>query len=456
MLWTDSTVVLTWLQSRPSRWKPFVGHRVSEIQELTKITDWNHISTNDNPADLISRGTEPMTLKHSRLWWYGPEWINKEIYEWPVKWSSKETEEIKTEERKCTKEGFAPITLVCQMGAEELHSRYSSWLKLRRIVAFCIRFINNCKKPNDTRTGVLTVKELDEATITLLREAQVNDYSQEIEDIRKNGVVSRGSSLKTLNPFLDEKQLLRVGGRLERSLLEFEQKHPVILPPKHNVTRLILEEMHRKNLHATGQLLLTLVRQRYWITNSRNVIRKIVHKCLTCSRMKALTSTQLTGQLPEPRVTISHPFTNTGVDYGGPFLIKQGLTKSKIKLKCYIALFVCLATKAIHIELVTDLTSQAFIAALRRFTARRGLCTNIYSDNGTTFVGANRELKELLTAAKFKEDLQDYSSQRGTAQYCLTLNVMVEELLDGMVFHVSSTVATTLLPRSSTVFYWVS
>jgi hypothetical protein len=119
-----------------------------------------------------------MTLKHSRLWWYWPEWINKEIYEWPVKWSSKETEEIKIEERKCTKQGFAPITLVCQMGAEELHSRYSSRLKLRRIVAFCIRFINNCKKPNDKRTGVLTVKELDEATITLLREAQVNDYSQ--------------------------------------------------------------------------------------------------------------------------------------------------------------------------------------------------------------------------------------------------------------------------------------
>jgi len=110
----------------------------------------------------------------------------------------------------------------------------------------------------------------------------------------------------------------------------------------------------------------------------------------------ATTATQLMGQLPEVRVKPSKPFTNTGVDYSGPFYVKQGGKRRKTLVKCYVALFVCLSTKAIHLELVSEWSTEAYIASLRRFIARRGSCNNIYSGNGRNFVGAEKELKKII------------------------------------------------------------
>jgi hypothetical protein len=101
------------------------------------------------------------------------------------------------------------------------------------------------------------------------------------------------------------------------------------------------------------------------------------------------------GQLPIALVQPARPFVNCGVDYAGPFYVKRGSPRSKVQVKCYVAIFICLAVKAIHLELVSILTSDAFIAALRRFIARRGKCLNLYSDHGPTFVGAHHELQEL-------------------------------------------------------------
>lgn len=204
---------------------------------------------------------------------------------------------------------------------------------------------------------------------------------KEKTDLVRKGLISHKSSLLSLNPFLDGYQCLRVGGRLQNAELNFDQQHPLILPKRHHITTLIIEDLHTKNLHANGQLLLSLLRQRFWIPDGRNVVRKVIHKCLICFRLKASTAKQLMGQLPGERVMPTRPFTNTGVDYAGPFYLKRGGQRSKSVTKGYIALFVCLSTKAIHLGLVPDLSSEAYIAALRRFTARRGLCNNFYSDN---------------------------------------------------------------------------
>ena len=196
-------------------------------------------------------------------------------------------------------------------------------------------------------------------------------------DLLEKGSLSNKRSLLSVNPFLDRNRLLRVGGRLENSDLAFDQQHPMILPKGHHITTLIVEDIHKKNLHASGQLLLSLIRQKFWIPDGRNVLRKITQKCLICFRLKATTSTQLMGHLHEARVKPSKPFTNTGVDYSGPFYVKQGGKRSRTTVKCYIALYVCLSTKAIHLELVSELSTEAYIASLRRFIPRRGLCTDI-------------------------------------------------------------------------------
>ena len=105
-----------------------------------------------------------------------------------------------------------------------------------------------------------------------------------------------------------------MGGRLENSDFTFDQQHPMILPKAHHITTLIVEDIHKKNLHASGQLLLSLIRQKVWIPHARNVLRKVTQRCMTCFRLKPTTSPQLMGQLPEARVKSSKPFTNSGVD----------------------------------------------------------------------------------------------------------------------------------------------
>jgi len=169
---------------------------------------------------------------------------------------------------------------------------------------------------------------------------------------------------------------------------------------------------HLRLLHAGPQLLSASLRQQYWIPRMKQVIRPVLHRCLPCFNLKAAASQQLMRQLPLARVTVARPFVNAGIDYVGPFEIKSGNTGSRTTTKCYAALFICMAaTKAIHLELVSNLTSDAFIAALKCFIARRGLIDHLYSDNGSNFVGANRELKAFFKSEEFSRQMHDYAAK---------------------------------------------
>ncbi|XP_072375333.1 uncharacterized protein [Diabrotica undecimpunctata] len=103
------------------------------------------------------------------------------------------------------------------------------------------------------------------------------------------------------------------------------------------------------------------------------------------------------GQLPRSRVVASRPFLNCGIDYGGPFQLKTSNLRNCKIVKSYICIFTCFTTRATHIELVYELTTESFLNCFKRFVARRGLCQNLYSDNATNFVGANNRLKELYS-----------------------------------------------------------
>ncbi|XP_058816864.1 uncharacterized protein LOC131680158 [Topomyia yanbarensis] len=175
-------------------------------------------------------------------------------------------------------------------------------------------------------------------------------------------------------------------------------KHPVVLPTRHIFTRLLLRYYHERLLHAGPQLLLGVVRLRFWPLGGRSVVRHIIHQCQICFRSKPATVQHFMGDLPAPRVTVSLPFSRTGVDYFGPLYVRPAPRRTAVK--AYVAIFVCLCTKAVHLELVTDLSTDRFLQALRRFVARRGRCTDIYSDNGTNFVGARNKLLEFLRLLK--------------------------------------------------------
>nr|XP_018908471.1 PREDICTED: uncharacterized protein LOC109038016 [Bemisia tabaci] len=173
-------------------------------------------------------------------------------------------------------------------------------------------------------------------------------------------------------------------------------KHPAILPKNAHLTKLIIDFFHRQNLHAGPRLLQSIISQSYWILSARYAIKAQLHKCIICFRAAPRNVAPQMGQLPESRVVpAARCFLKVGADFGGPYLIKDSKRRNAPSHKAYICLFICLATKAIHLELVSDLTTEAFIAALERFTSRRGMCTEIYSDNGSNFKGTNNYLDEL-------------------------------------------------------------
>lgn len=185
------------------------------------------------------------------------------------------------------------------------------------------------------------------------------------------------------------------------SCTSLRQKHPIGLP-KCKTSELIISHVHQKTYHGGTQLMLRVLRENYWILNARNLVKNHIHKCIKCVREKATVGEQFMANLPQERIRISRPFEHCGIDYAGPLLVRNSAGRGNKSHKAYIAIFVCFTTRAIHIELVNDYSSNTFIAALERFCARRGLPSTLYSDNGTTFVGAERELRE-----SFKKIIKD-------------------------------------------------
>ena len=173
--------------------------------------------------------------------------------------------------------------------------------------------------------------------------------------------------------------------------------YQVILLYTHHFTRLLVSLEHKRLHHAGSQLLIASLRNMYWIPRVKLLVKTVIHQCLTCYKLKLHASQQLMGELPAPRFRPCRAFETTGVDYAGPINLKLGSPRSKLTTKGYIAIFVCFSTKAVHIEVVTSFTTEAFIAALRRFIARRGRPHTIYSDNDTNFQGAVNHLREVDT-----------------------------------------------------------
>ena len=269
--------------------------------------------------------------------------------------------------------------------------RFSSYTKLVRVVAWVLRFSNNLKSNCQATTSAhLTTPELYKAERHLLLAAQSESFQSEIAAIKSNKNVSKSSNLKHLYPFLDEDGLLRAKGRIENSQVPHQQKHPLILKGNHAFTKLLIRMEHVRLLHGGPTQVLTSLSSKYYIIGGYKSIRSITRQCTTCRRNNARTTSQLVGQLPKERVTPGPIFENVGVDYAGPLLLKVGRVRKPTVVKTYICLFVSMSVKAVHLEAVTDLSTRAFLAALKRFISRRGIPSTIHSDHGTNFVGADK------------------------------------------------------------------
>lgn len=261
--------------------------------------------------------------------------------------------------------------------------------------------------------GTLSTEEIRKAMNALIKLHQRGAFAGEMHNLQKNKAIDPRSKILSLNPILDREGILRVGGRLRNAPLSYSQKHPIILSSDSTLTDLIIRDAHLNNFHMGPQLLLSTLREAYWIIHAKGAIKRVLKKCIFCFRARPHSSTQLMGDLSASRVTPSKAFNHTGVDYAGPFNIKLSRNKSS---KAYVCLFICMATKAVHIELVSDLTTEMFLNALKRFISRRGKCESILSDNGKNFVGANnvlRSLGEFLSNTEFQSKIVNFNVNQG-------------------------------------------
>ncbi|XP_037906154.1 uncharacterized protein LOC119648466 [Hermetia illucens] len=272
---------------------------------------------------------------------------------------------------------------------------------------------------------------MEEALRVIVKEAQWDVYRESMQQLTCNKQLNNSDPLSSLHPFLDEFGLLRVGGWLEASNLTYDTKHPIILPYGHYVTRLILNDLHHNHLHAGPQGLIgnsetTILA--YQGQSSHQIYRAELYEM---RKGETKLMTQFMGNLPAHRVQPARPFTNTGIDFVGPLWIHFKGSGNRPQ-KAYLAVFCCFATKAVHLELVTNLTTEAFINALKRFIGRRGHCRNLYCDNATNFVGAKIQLAELnerIYGEQSQEQLINYSTKiasfrwpvRGGSKICQTL-----------------------------------
>ena len=285
-------------------------------------------------------------------------------------------------------------------------------------MAYVLRFLHNAQPAQAAtrRSGPLSSSELNDSFLTCVRLIQATAYAPEIATLRSNQPISPRSSILSLRPFLDSAGLLRVGGRLRNSRLPYDAKHQLLLPKRHHFVKAYVKHVHLRLLHATSQMVLAEVRQRLWVPALRQVIKQVASHCVTCFKDQPRSVNQLMGQLPDIRVQPSTAFLNVGVDYAGPFAVRYGGPRAKTTHKVYLAVFICMATTAIHVELVSSLSAKAFLDAFARFTARRGLPSIVYSDNATNFVGAQRELAELsqlLSTPDFQESVKTATARHG-------------------------------------------
>ncbi|XP_067653257.1 uncharacterized protein [Haliotis asinina] len=378
ILWTDSKIVYYWVQAESVNFKQFVGVRIAEIQSVWKPEQWRFVPSDQNPADDLSRGISVEEI--NGRWMHGPDFLKLDSEQWP-----KDSDKTKLEESALEKRNSKVVTF-CDTSSPVIDpERFSNWSRLVRVTGYCLRFIDK-----------LHAKVRGQAYKhpgPCLQPEEINGAETYWVKFAQQSLGNWKTTLTDLAPF-EKDGVIRAGGRLRQTSLQYDQVHPIILPAKHQIAKLIMRDVHEKLCHVGPERTLSESRRKYWIIRGRSMAKGIVRNCVTCRKLRQPVHQTLMSDLPAERLyPFSPPFTVTGVDLFGPFKLKYGRNKS---IKAWGAIFSCASVRAIHLEIVADLSTQAFLQALRRFAAHHGWPQTIISDNGTSFVGAKRELKVLL------------------------------------------------------------
>ncbi|KAK3724979.1 hypothetical protein QZH41_017459, partial [Actinostola sp. cb2023] len=397
---------------------------VQEIQENTAASQWKYIESKRNPADEASRGMKAQDLPDSR-WITGPAFLWEKEEQWPNSEQdtgqpnyelAQDDPEIKKTVVMATTATKPQVQSNTQATLAERVRYFSDWYRAKRAVALCLLYVKRLrdrvrgKQHSNEGTSELKVSDLEAAEHAIIRSVQNDAFKEELATLQKikqqyadhnnrdfalqrNASMKSQSSLYKLDPFVDANDVLRVGGRLRRANLSDDIKFPIILPRGTHVTTLIIRHFHAWVSHQGKGMTLNEIRSNgFWVIGGSSAVANVISSCVKCQKLRGAVQEQRMSDLPEDRLQATPPFTYCGVDYFGPFLVREG----RKDLKRYGVLFTCMASRAIHLETANSLETDAFINALRRFISRRGPIRQLRSDQGTNFVGARRELAQAL------------------------------------------------------------
>ena len=301
---------------------------------------------------------------------------------------------------------FVPVTASStQPGLQHIIdlSNYSTLGKVLGITAYVRRFVSNIKNKLTQETGPLTAVELHIAKMSWVKDCQQQVYHNEFTNIRSHLSAFKCLPLvRQLRLFIDDEGFIRCCGWIHNAPLCQTTRFPYLLPPTHTFTSMVIYSAHVKLFHSGTNSTLTAIRQTFWIPKARQRIKSLLRTCTTCKRRSGKPyPVPDPPPLPKMRMRDVVPFTVTGVDFTGALYVQMNGAESKV----YICLFTCATTRAIHLEIVTDLSTETFLLALRRFASRKSLPQIIVSDNGSTYLSAAEELKELLSSRNLIESL---------------------------------------------------
>ncbi|XP_065087100.1 uncharacterized protein LOC135708850 [Ochlerotatus camptorhynchus] len=417
IFWCDSQTVLSWIRSDQRRYKPFVGFRIGEILELTRLSDWRWVPTNHNVADKLTKKSREWDFEVGSTWFNGPKFLYQDEAEWP------QQPAIPT----IVEEDLRAVYLFHDIAIPQPLvdvQRIDKWTVLVRVMACVFRFISNCKikkeglpietlKPTKQQekvllncgTAIRTPLKQDEfrkAECFLIKTAQAEAYADELKVLLKNQgqpsdrwyALEKSSPLYKITPMIDSDGIIRMEGRAkDAEALPFDLRFPIILPKGHEVTRKLVQHYHKRCGHTFRETVKNYLRQRYYIENVNAVVKKVSASCIWCKVHRNQPRIPRMAPLPIERLSPHlRSFSYVGVDYFGPIEVIVGRSRQKR----WVVLFTCLVVRAVHLEIAYDLSAASCLMAIRRLVCRRGPPLEFISDNGTNLKAASKEIIEKI------------------------------------------------------------
>ena len=405
----DSQVVLSWvLTCKAPKKNIFVNNRLKEIDSMlnqikSKFVKVNlaYVPSQFNLADLV---TKPCSAKVFRdkfsTWIYGPDWLELPSDQWPKG-------QLGCIPHAYQGELVNPVLNVSDPEPILDIRKYSSFTFLLGVMVKVCKFIVRVKKVNRD--------PVEMATNYLLKQMQSEEFSREIAYLKSPSAFNETPKLVSqLNLFLDQKDLIRSKGRIEKNVdLKYDVVNPLVMAKNHHLTKLLIYYAHCQSMHMGLQSTLNYLRiHGLWIVKARQAVSSVISDCIVCKRYNAR-SQKYPGPavLPSARVKLSVPFAHTGVDYTGHYYLRDDQGG---KVKVYILIFTCFNTRAIHLEAVSSMTTAEFILAFIRFVNRYGVPLAVYSDNAKSFLQAGSIIQNLLSSSEFEEKFRTASISHKT------------------------------------------